>query len=66
MNMVKTVTGYCPTQNKDYSIYVTYVDMSTLSGKCYERGTADCPYNRSGNRCKLEKCPILNSAPEEL
>ncbi|MBS4931777.1 MAG: hypothetical protein KH020_10740 [Clostridiales bacterium] len=65
MNKIKLVNGYCPTQDTDYSISVTYIDASTLQGTHFIKGLFMCPYNRSGDKCSC-KCPIYNNAPEEL
>lgn len=64
--MQKTIYGQCPTQNKDYSISVTYIDASTLSERCFVKGTYRCEYNIFGDKCSVSHCPIYSSAPEEL
>lgn len=65
MNKIVPVTGYCPTQDMEYTIHVTYVDRSCLSGKVYQKGNFECSYNETGENCHCV-CPIRNSVPEIL
>ncbi len=58
------VTGFCPAQQKDYSIDVSYVDASTLSERCYVKGTFRCEHNLFGDKCNGNECPIYKSATE--
>lgn len=64
--MQKIVRGQCPTQNKLYSISVTYIDASDFEERCFEKGTFNCEYNAYGNKCTISHCPIYASAPDEL
>ncbi len=64
--MQKIVRGQCPTQNKDYSISVSYIDASDMDEICYEKGTFKCNYNAFGDKCSVAHCPIYASAPCEL
>lgn len=63
--MRKIFTGYCPTQKKEYSISLEYVDTSDLDGKSYTKGIATCDYASYGGQCD-GNCPIIDSAPENL
>ncbi len=65
--MVKIVRGYCPTQDTDYSVAITYVDASTLQESCHIKGTFRCKYNLYGDKCDSpNECPIYASAPQSL
>lgn len=64
--MLKSITGYCPAQDKDYTISVDYIDTSDLSQKSYAKGIAHCDYNIYGDKCDSSKCPIIKSAPQNL
>ena len=64
--MQKKICGYCPTQGKNYSITVSYIDASTNEGKAYIRGRGTCDYTKAGNQCNLSKCPLIDLAPENL
>lgn len=64
--MQKQFTGYCPTQNKDYTIYVTYIDTSDTEQSSYTKGIATCNYTKFGGVCDSSKCPLIKSAPENL
>lgn len=65
MNKLVTATGYCPTQAANYSISIIYVDTSTLSYTCYDKGTYHCDYNEYGNKCK-SGCPIYKSPLQKI
>lgn len=60
--MHKTATGFCPTQNKEYSINVTYLDTSDSSGKSCIKGRFCCEYNKFNDKCNGNTCPIYASA----
>lgn len=62
--MLKTFTGVCPVQNKEYSIQIDYIDTSDLESTSYAKGLASCDYNKFGDKCNASKCPIINSAPD--
>ena len=67
--MRKTFSGFCPAQNKDYSITVEYIDVTSLNDtqrRRYEKGMAECRYNMFGDKCDSNKCPIIAQAPETL
>lgn len=66
MNRILTFSGYCPEQDKDYSVKVTYLDASTLSEKSYIRGSAKCEYAAFKKCSHAVDCPIVKSAPENL
>lgn len=61
----KSFSGYCPTQEKEYSVNIDYVCDSTLYEVVYEKGAGNCKYNMYGDKCKIS-CPIINAAPETL
>lgn len=63
MHQIKS--GFCPTQQKEYSISIEYLPSSNLSSRKYVRGLADCEY-RKKNGCAQTSCPIYASAPETM
>lgn len=63
MNRIKRVSGYCPEQEKEYTVEITYVDTSTLETTEWVKGVADCRYNRLGTCQHAKSCPIVTSAP---
>ena len=66
-SMIKTFSGYCPTQNKQYSVSVNYIDVSDFEEpKQYVKGLASCKFLQSGNQCFVDKCPLIDLAPEHL
>lgn len=64
--MLKRFYGVCPTQEKQYSVLVNYIDSSTFEGKQYTKGRTTCDYIKYGGECKFFQCPIANTAPEKL
>lgn len=65
--MKKSISGFCPTQNKEYSITIDYVDASSYCETCYEKGTFKCDYNIYGDKCSISSsCPLYSSAPREI
>lgn len=58
------VTGFCPAQQNDYTIDVSYIDASTLQKKQYVKGTFRCEHNLFGDKCDGNKCPIYKLAPQ--
>ena len=60
--MRKTITGYCPTQNKNYSISIDVISNATLDNpNSYELGMTNCEYAGT-NECDISNnCPIRNS-----
>lgn len=65
MNKRKTFTGFCPAQNKDFSVTIDYINSSTLEKQSYTKGLATCSYASYGGKCDC-KCPIIDSAPQEI
>ncbi len=65
MNKTKTYTGYCPTQNKEETITVTF---NHVSGLKYIQTGADCPYSSFvHNQCDIEsECPIRKLVPKGI
>ena len=64
--MRKNYSGFCPTQNVNYTISITYVDASLLEGAHYEKGTFNCEFKKQGNYCNGNACPIYKDAPQEI
>ncbi|MDD4096160.1 MAG: hypothetical protein PHP22_07980 [Oscillospiraceae bacterium] len=67
MNFVKRVSGYCPTQGREYDVCVQYIETSTVADeqRTYTKGRAECEYNCFGDKCHIV-CPIAESAPKTL
>lgn len=61
-----TFPGVCPVQNKPYSIEIDYIGSSSFGDESYIKGLATCEYNKYGDKCDSSKCPIINSAPQNL
>ncbi len=61
MDKVIKVTGFCPVQNKDQAIEITYLDASTTTTTEYAKGTFSCQHNTKGDKCDSSKCPIYHS-----
>lgn len=67
MNRIKTISGFCPTLKKNYSINITYIDVSDLQHRNrYIQGMVDCEYGSFGNCPIMNKCPLVAKAPEEI
>lgn len=66
--MQKQFFGFCPAQGKDYGISVNYINQTSLSDThpVYEMGLATCEFNRYGDKCNANKCPILSKVPRTL
>jgi hypothetical protein len=61
MNTVQGVTGFCPTQNKNFTISVAFIDASTLDRQQYVKGLFTCDHIKHGNGCDIAKeCPVYN------
>ena len=62
--MFEVVTGFCPTQNCEYSITVEYTQ---ISGNRYVQTSCDCEYlSYDFSRCPIYKeCPLRAKAPKE-
>ena len=58
------VSGYCPAQQSDYTISVSYIDASTLAKREFVKGNFRCEHNLFGDKCNGNECPIYKSAPE--
>lgn len=57
------VSGFCPTQQKDYTIDVSYLDASSLEETQYVKGIFHCEHNLFGDKCNGNECPIYKNAP---
>lgn len=56
MNRFVEIEGYCPTQNKEYSIVRTMIDAGDGT---YLKGTMCCDYTKYDGECECsQKCPI--------
>ncbi len=67
MNKTVTISGFCPTQNKNYSIDVTYLDVSDFQHPHrYIQSLADCVYGSFGNCPIMNECPLRAKAPKEI
>ena len=64
--MQKKITGFCPTQQKNYSIDITYINASDLEGTQYVKGTFRCEYDLFGDKCNENDCPIYKQAPDNI
>ena len=60
------VSGFCPTQKKDYAIDVSYIYSSTMEETQYTKGTFRCEYDLFGDKCNGNNCPIYKTAPEHI
>lgn len=58
------LSGYCPIQQGNYSINVSYLDASTNDEKQYVKGSFSCTYNMHANKCNGNNCPIYKNAPK--
>ena len=58
---VLTFEGYCPVQEKQYSITIPYLDDGFGGGI---KGVANCDYAKHHN-CSV-KCPIIEEAPSNI
>lgn len=58
------VSGFCPTQQKDYTIDVDYENASSLDGKQFVKGRFRCDYDLFGDKCNGNNCPIYKTTPE--
>jgi len=66
MNMIKIVTGICPVLNDNYSVFITYLDTSTLQETCHIKDMFHCEYNKFGDKCDAYQCPLYTRAPKIL
>ncbi len=58
-------SGFCPIQQCDTFITITYVGNFPLNSVRYEKGSSECSYKELTGECDI-KCPILESAPTIL
>lgn len=67
MTINKTISGFCPTLNKNNSIELTY-EIIEKSGKSpdFIQVGADCEYASYGNCPIRSECPIRAKAPKLL
>lgn len=59
-----TVNGYCPTQDKDFSISVDYISTRNLHQTKFTKGLMTCEFASFGGECDIE-CPLYESTPEK-
>lgn len=60
------INGYCPVQNEDYSIKVTYLEYKPGYQHIFIKDVFSCDYYNNHGYCNIKECPIYTSAPEEL
>lgn len=62
------IKGFCPTQNKEYTVYVSYRDARNLSNDpVYVKCMSRCEFAKSDCDCPIKReCPILLQAPERI
>lgn len=68
MNRRMPSWGFCPTLNKERSIDICYIGITSLNDidRRYTKGMFDCG-DDSFSECPLAKeCPIYTSAPERI
>ena len=68
-DMVKTFYGFCPTQNKDFSVDVEYTAVESPEHPTYYiRTLSTCDFaSFVGNDCPIMKnCPIRAQAPKQV
>jgi hypothetical protein len=65
--VIRSFTGYCPTQGKDYTVMVNYVETTATDDRIhtYTKSQAECEFNCFGDKCSI-KCPISAAAPKDL
>ena len=56
-------TGYCPTQNKEFTVYGNYINDG-FGG--YTLGTITCPYKKLAKVCKQNPCPLRFNLPKNI
>lgn len=67
--MRKIVSGFCPTQDRSYSVSVSYVDAQTMSDfkPVFVKGVGRCDFVENGGQCNFtSSCPIIASAPQGI
>jgi len=58
------VPGFCPVQQGDYTIDVSYMETSTFQKKQLVKGHFQCEYDLFGDKCTEKECPIYEQAPK--
>lgn len=67
--MQKRFVGFCPTQNKEFSISMPYINSQTMSDNraVYVSGVPRCDFIARGGKCEIvASCPIIANAPQEI
>jgi hypothetical protein len=67
--MNKTFSGFCPTQQANFTVRVSYLDARDQSDKnpVYVKGTFRCDYTARGGKCDIvNRCPINALAPNTV
>lgn len=65
MQMIKTFSGYCPIQQREVSIPITYIENSPIGQRRFEKGASDCPFAGTSGKCSTQ-CPIKSDAPSVI
>lgn len=63
MEYTVPVYGYCPEQDCEYSVDITYHHVVTTELDGYKKGNKLCIY-RTRSSCSQKVCPIVKNAPE--
>ena len=63
--MDKRFTGYCPVLDKEYDIYITYLNASTLHSQSFIKDCFRCEHSLQKD-CHISDCPIYEAAPDAL
>lgn len=60
------VSGFCPAQQDEYTIDVSYLDASATDKKQFVKGLYQCEHNLFGDKCTEKECPIYENAPAHI
>ncbi|MCH3963004.1 MAG: hypothetical protein LKE46_01900 [Clostridium sp.] len=63
MDYIVPVYGYCPEQDCEYFVDITYHHIITTGLNGYKKGVNHCEY-KARNSCSEKLCPIVKNAPE--
>lgn len=63
--MNKRFTDYCPVLDDEYSICITYLNVSTLHSQSFIKERFRCEHS-SQKGCYISDCPIYEAAPDTL
>lgn len=63
--MYKTISGYCPTLDKEYSILIEYKKVFGRIPNVFIKNEFRCEHNIYGDACPLSDCPLYDAAPDD-